>query len=1355
MIRYISVWALGILCVLPLAAENWVTHFAYNNVTQIAMSQDMVYALSDGSLFGVNKQSEKITIYNRLSGLHSTGISCIHYDENGQQLLIAYSNGKIDILTKQGMRYIGDLYNKDMTQRKDIYNVTIQGRMAYLSTHFGVQTFDLRENKLVDSYWLRPGGLETPVMDVSIKGDSIYAFSTDSLYCASMKTNLSDYTVWKRELRSGRIAPDPDKGVHYKDANSEWYAGGNEGIIRFNESSRITYMPQGPLYNTPYSLATCGKDVWVVPGGRWAAQYNKPGVVMHYNGSTWINIDAAQIKAKTGINALDFMNTAVDPSNPKHYFVTSYGTGLYEFYDDTLYAHYLPDESNTLIAIIPADPKNYTRLSCAMYDSDNNLWLLTSQRTSQLQCFDAQRQWHAVTIQNNGEQCPIFVPCGMFVDKRNDNYKWIGTSRDTPGVILLDDGGTRWDESDDKVVVRSSWTDQNKNIFKPNYIYGIAQDAFDRIWIITDFGAAYIDQDTDFFQSDAIVRPDFIDNNGENPITTMTFKAITVDAEGKIWLGNEEIGVYVLNSDASDIVAHYTTENSAFPSNTIMSLEADQNNKVWIGTSDGLVCHSFNGSDEGVTGVDDEKGHKDNYGTMQQWRLHISYNDATEIIGTSKRIFAIANNSLLAYNRNDGALEYWDRSKGLNGNTITHLGFDKASQNLLIAYIDGRIDLMDSNDDIRHIPDLFIKAGEMSMQINNISSGSKKTYLSMTFGIIALDCKKGEVSETYYIGDESQDVNVVSVVEKGDSLYAFSANMMYSAGMSDNLADYQFWHKSNLPIRDLTQATMHLNQLYTVQHDSLYRYTGNSWELVCPQNVSWIHESDGQLLVCSDNYKLYQLNDGKLEGLCDRYYIHDAVYSQGEYWLGEYNWGLIHLNKSGDDYYHPAGPNNNYGYSLCTAHGHIYEAIGGRWATEYATPARINIYDGETWRGSNEYALQSVLGKRIIDPVSIAVDKKDPGHFYVATYGCGVIEYRNYEPAKQHTSGNSTLQPVSAKVSAEFYTRTDGATMDENGNLWVMNATFMGPALHVLTPDGIWHGVELRHNGNNVNLETPAGIWIDRRDGRYKWMMDQRGSNPGLYLHYDNGTPTKQSDDRSIRRSSFVDQDGKTVTPGWFRCIMQDHANRIWIGTDKGIIVIPSEVDFFTSNQCRRIIIPRNDGSNLGDYLLGEEQINCMAVDGGDRIWIGTENSGLYLIEEDTITVAHFTENNSLLPSNKILSIAIEPTTGEVFVGTDKGIASYRSDASEPQKTMASAYAYPNPVRPGYEGVITIAGLMDNTTINIIDAGGNLVCKTRSHGGTAVWDGRLSDGRKATPGVYTAMCNAQGGHTVVKILVIR
>ena len=177
--------------------------------------------------------SEQIRIYGRQSGLHATGITCIGYDVYRSQLIIAYDFGKLDILTNNGVRYIGDLYNKDMTQRKTVHNITIHGRTAYLSTHYGVQTLDLTENRLVDSYWLRPDGAETPVMDVLINGDSIYAFTTDSLFCASLSDNLVDYHVWQREVRSGRISPDSEKGKHYQDALDNWYAGGAEGIIRF------------------------------------------------------------------------------------------------------------------------------------------------------------------------------------------------------------------------------------------------------------------------------------------------------------------------------------------------------------------------------------------------------------------------------------------------------------------------------------------------------------------------------------------------------------------------------------------------------------------------------------------------------------------------------------------------------------------------------------------------------------------------------------------------------------------------------------------------------------------------------------------------------------------------------------------------------------------------------------------------------------------------------------------------------------------------------------------------------------------------------------------------------------------
>ena len=253
-------------------SQQWTTFFAYNQVTQIAMSPERIYAISDGSLYSVDKISEQIRIYNSQSGLHSTGISCIQYDDARNQLIIAYQSGKIDLLTSSGVQYISDLYDKDMTQRKTVNNITISGYTAYLSTAYGVQTMNLKQNKLVDSYWLRPNGEETDIRDVVLSGDSIYAFTTDSLFCAKLSDNIVDYRYWKRELRSGRIAPDPDKGVHYNDGTSDWYAGGGEGIVRVSATERQSYKPEGPKTNTPYSLTAVNGQVWMVPGGRWAVQ---------------------------------------------------------------------------------------------------------------------------------------------------------------------------------------------------------------------------------------------------------------------------------------------------------------------------------------------------------------------------------------------------------------------------------------------------------------------------------------------------------------------------------------------------------------------------------------------------------------------------------------------------------------------------------------------------------------------------------------------------------------------------------------------------------------------------------------------------------------------------------------------------------------------------------------------------------------------------------------------------------------------------------------------------------------------------------------------------------------------------
>ena len=1350
------VWTfLNLFIALSLQAGTWTTHFAYNNVTQIAMAPDEVFAISDGSLFSVNKQSEKITKYDRQSGLHGTGINCIHYDVTGNQLIIAYANGKIDILTASGVRYISDLYDKEMTQQKTIYNVTIQGRTAYLSTHYGVQTMDLRENKLVDSYWLRPGGQETPIQDVLVTFDSIYAFASDSLYCAALTDNLVDYTYWKREKRSSRISPDATKGKQYIDGTNTWSAGGSLGITRVTPTETLHYKPEGPLKNKPYRLTTTKDGVWVVPGGRWATQNNEPGVVMRYDGTNWFNISTQYIQSKTGMLALDFMNVAVDPKNKNHYYVTSYGTGLYEFDHDTLVRHVIANEDNPITAAAPTNPKRYTRLDFAIYDQEGNIWFEVASGVNPLVCIDTTGAWQGITLKDGNDDFYLYTPGGFEIDRIQSNYKWISTARYNTCVCLLDDNGTRFDSSDDRMMRRINWTNQNGRPFEPEFIYAMTQDQQGRIWIGTNIGAAYIETGGEYFTSDAIVQPDVMDNNGENPIASLIINAICSTPNGEIWIGTSNLGIYVLNSAATEIIAHYTTENSAMPSNGILSLACDENGKVWIGTELGLVACDQHTTPTNGHDTDEEKSHFDQ-GTMQQWRLHLSYSDTKEIVATPKYLYAIANGSLFSLKRADETLEYWSRATGLNGNTVAHIAYDAASENLVVAYEDGRLDLIARDGSVRQMPDIFLKAGSMAVTINSITVGSKYVYLSMPFGIVAIHPRKAEIVDTYYIGNEAAALNILNVIEKGDSLYAFTEDRIYSAALNDNLVDYSYWHLSSITTDRLQNAVIHNDKLYTLQHDSLYCLNGNIWQLAVTQPINWIHESGGQLLLCIDGHKLYRLaDDHQLIGLTDRYAIHDAVYSQGDYWLAESNWGLIRLNSTGDDYFHTNGPNSDFGYFMCTAHGQVYSAIGGRWATEYGRYAAVNVFTGTDWIGRDYAHMLSQLHVLHLDPVSIAVDRYDAGHFYVAMYGTGLVEFRNYDAVNYYSYHHSTLQPVGNNINPDFYTRIDGLMMDEQDNLWVMNATWIGQPIHIMTPNGSWYPLPLRYNGDNIDFATPKGIWIDKRNPNHKWMMDQR-YNPRLIILDDKGTPTDNSDDRCMARNSFVDQNGNTITPAFFYCFAQDHTNRIWIGTEKGIITIPASVDFFTSNACRRIIIPRNDGTGLGDYLLGEEQINCMAVDGGNRMWIGTANSGLYLIEDDTITVAHFTETNSLLPSNAISSITIMPETGEVFVGTDRGIASYRSDASEPRNNLSTAYAYPNPVRPNYNGMITITGLMENTVVNIVDAGGNLVCKTKSNGGTAVWDGRDAYGCRATAGVYSAFCNEpNGGHIVVKIMIMR
>jgi hypothetical protein len=142
---------------------------------------------------------------------------------------------------------------------------------------------------------------------------------------------------------------------------------------------------------------------------------------------------------------------------------------------------------------------------------------------------------------------------------------------------------------------------------------------------------------------------------------------------------------------------------------------------------------------------------------------------------------------------------------------------------------------------------------------------------------------------------------------------------------------------------------------------------------------------------------------------------------------------------------------------------------------------------------------------------------------------------------------------------------------------------------------------------------------------------------------------------------------------------------------------------------------------------------------------------------DGTQQIHHFTTENSPLLSNIITSIAIHPLTGEVFFGTDRGVISYRGTATEGAETHSDVKVFPNPVRPEYDGFVSVSGLVTNNWIKITDISGNLVYQTRADGGQISWNGRDLKGQRVATGVYLVFSTSDFGEETVaaKVVFIR
>jgi hypothetical protein len=457
----------------------------------------------------------------------------------------------------------------------------------------------------------------------------------------------------------------------------------------------------------------------------------------------------------------------------------------------------------------------------------------------------------------------------------------------------------------------------------------------------------------------------------------------------------------------------------------------------------------------------------------------------------------------------------------------------------------------------------------------------------------------------------------------------------------------------------------------------------------------------------------------------------------------------------------PDGPSQNTAWNAFFLDGTYYSTAGARWGNRYFYEGDVLVFEDDAWKSlPDRQHMVSSIGYQPQDFINMAVDPADKSHYFITTWGDGMLEFRKNVFYKQHGPDNSPLRSI---VPGRFC-RVDGATFDDEGNLWVLNSKYYpaGPtatrllpdsALCILKPDGTWlhpfyPEMKTAPTWNSILLTSRGQAWMNAVRERY-----------GIFVLDNNGTVADTSDDQSKGFENFTDQDGNLLTPFAICSMIEDKNGTVWIGTNLGPILATGVSHVFDHDYTfTRIKIPRNDGTDNADYLLNDIRINCMAVDGANRKWLGTEGNGIYLLSPDGLeTIHHFTTENSPLPSDYLWSIAVNPETGEVFMGTDAGLVSYRSDATEGEASYSDAHVFPNPVRPEYNGQITVTGLMEKSQVRITDLNGNTLVSGTSLGGQFSWNGRLKNGKMAASGVYLVFSASEDGveSQACKFMIVR
>ena len=749
------------------------------------------------------------------------------------------------------------------------------------------------------------------------------------------------------------------------------------------------------------------------------------------------------------------------------------------------------------------------------------------------------------------------------------------------------------------------------------------------------------------------------------------------------------------------------------------------------------------------------------------WRDHLPYGNCIDVCDGGDVIYGATPYSVFYYDLEDNSMNRLTTIEGLAEADISSINYDSESGALLIGYVNGNIDFVYNQNNIVNLGDLKNSTVPADKSINDIYFLNGKAYLACGFGIVVVDIAKNEISESYIIGQNTTYVNVQNLEIIDGQWHASTDEGIYVADVSNPfLVSFESWNeRDDLPFPEPNILNHEINSqseylfiqdpdneeaVYRIFYKDLDSSTWEEWDEYRITEFTDIY-LDEENFVTQDFFSIYIYD-------LEHNLVHETWTmgsqnvrgntcikdSRGMYWMADKESGLLGDNFT-NNYFHviPPGPYSRNVRRMDAYNHNIWAAGGG-----------LNASFVSQWNGSGVYGLVDGewISRRdfdnavVPDFMDIAINPLDNSEIYAGSWHYGLYRIKNGEFTDHFDETNSTLTLNEFEGGSRIGVAV--VNFDSNGNLW-FSSHRQEEVLHVRTPNGNFYAYDL----------SP---FLDENSFVLDILATQQGyvfvstKESGILAIDHKGTISDTSDD--VYKLIGTAEGNGNLPTSRVLCMEEDLDGELWVGTIEGPAIFYSQEAIFSENNfdCQQIFITQDGNVQI---LLQTETINAIELDGGNRKWIATQNSGVYLISDEGVeTINHFTEENSPLLSNTVNDIVINQDDGEVFFATAKGIIGFRSDATNFYEDMEDLIkVYPNPVRPEYEGLISIDNLSKDVDVKIADVSGNVVYQTVANGGRAVWDGTRFDGQKVSTGVYLVFATNEDGSStaVAKIAFIK